>query len=200
MISDSVPWKIELLKIADRLERRKTQRRWTEQTGFLVERDVMVSAYALRKLLEARKVSDSLAVQKIAVTQHSLAIGAKVPDALNRYEVWENYDLDNGRTIELPLREFCNQIVHSWNWMLSATEDRAFNGFFVSSDRMRARSIYFVPIDTFVEILRAVGSEDVIGMSFLSDENGQMQIYKIYNEDERAALENEHRRDGDTLA
>jgi glycerol kinase len=58
MIGDSVPWKDELLKIADRLENRKTQRRWTERTGFLAERDIMVSAYAIRKLLEARKVSD----------------------------------------------------------------------------------------------------------------------------------------------
>ena len=52
VISDSIPWKDELLKIADRLERRKVQRRWVERTSFLVERDIMISAYALRKLLK----------------------------------------------------------------------------------------------------------------------------------------------------
>ena len=56
MISDSFPWREELLRVAGRLEKRKAQRRWTERTMFLVERDIMISAYAIRKLKEANKI------------------------------------------------------------------------------------------------------------------------------------------------
>ena len=40
----SIPWKHELRKMAAALERRAGMRRWTERTGFLVERDVMLLA------------------------------------------------------------------------------------------------------------------------------------------------------------
>jgi hypothetical protein len=55
VISDSIPWREQLLTVADTLKRRKVQRRWTERTSFLVERDIMVSAYAVRKLNEAHQ-------------------------------------------------------------------------------------------------------------------------------------------------
>lgn len=54
LIGDSIPWKEDLLRIAESLERRTRQRRWVERTSFLVERDVMNAAYAVRKLNEAR--------------------------------------------------------------------------------------------------------------------------------------------------
>jgi hypothetical protein len=63
VIADSIPWRDELLKVAERLHKRKSQRRWLERTSFLVERDVMVSAYAVRKLNEGRKLSDNLTEQ-----------------------------------------------------------------------------------------------------------------------------------------
>jgi hypothetical protein len=70
VIGDSVPWKIELLRIAARLERRKTQKRWTQQTTFLVERDIMIAAFAIRKLTEAHKLSDDVARREVVVIQH----------------------------------------------------------------------------------------------------------------------------------
>ncbi len=60
MIDDSIPSKDELVKVADRLEAKTEQKRWTERTGYLIEQDFMVSAYAIRKLIDAHKVSDKL--------------------------------------------------------------------------------------------------------------------------------------------
>ena len=145
----------------------------------------MVGAYALRKLLEAQKISDSLAARKITVIRHPLASGSSSPDSLNRYFVWENYDLDNLQEEELSLRDLCNQIVHSWNWMVSATEQGAFNGVFVSSDRMRQRSIYFISVDMFVGLLRAVGSEDIVAIHMERDTSGQMRVVQVLNEETR---------------
>jgi hypothetical protein len=41
MIDDSIPWKADLIKVAYRLQAKTKQRRWTERTGYLIERDVM---------------------------------------------------------------------------------------------------------------------------------------------------------------
>lgn len=177
MIFDSVPWKDELLKIADRLESRKTQRRWTERTGFLVERDIMLSAYAVRKLLEARKISDILAARRAIVRQHSLF--GRTPDMWNRFSVWENYDLDTGQDISMSISDFCNQIIHSWNWAISVNQRGDFDGVYVSSDRQRSKALYFIDIEMLIELLRNVGSEDVAGIEILANEQGERYISRV---------------------
>jgi hypothetical protein len=69
VISDSVPWRDDLLRIADQLERRAGQRRWTERTSYLVERDLMVGAYAVRRLSESYRLSDELQEHRLGVTR-----------------------------------------------------------------------------------------------------------------------------------
>jgi len=71
MIDDSIPWKEDLLRVADTLERRKNQARWMARTSFLVERDTMTAAYAVRKLIQAHKVSDELRREGVQVRRHA---------------------------------------------------------------------------------------------------------------------------------
>lgn len=178
MIDDSIPWKEDLLRIADVLERRTAQRRWTERTSFLVERDVMNAAYAVRKLTEARRISDELAAEPVVCGRHSLTGGPV--DIWNRYEFYEHYDMERPETVSLSLGEFCNQIIHSWIWMLSATEPPSalFDGIYVSSDRARKRHVYFLPADRLISTFRSVGLDDIVSMQMQRDRNGDMQILK----------------------
>jgi hypothetical protein len=178
VISDSIPWREELLRVADRLEQKKTQRRWTERSSFLVERDVMVSAYAIRKLLEARRLSDDLVAQPLKVRRHSLV--GRPPDIWDRHEIWESFDLERGEEVSLSLKVFCNQIIHSWVWMLSATaDDMYWDGIYVSSDFERRRWLYFIDVNVLVAIFRAVGSEDIELIQFGRDANGDMQVIHV---------------------
>lgn len=55
MIDDSVPWRQELLKVAAALERRSEIARWMTRTGFLVERDLMVGMFTIRRLIESAR-------------------------------------------------------------------------------------------------------------------------------------------------
>lgn len=74
--------------MAQSIERRTTQRRWTERTSFLVERDLMNAGYALRRLNETRKISDELAAERVTVQRHNLVRGPS--DIWNRHEFWEH--------------------------------------------------------------------------------------------------------------
>jgi hypothetical protein len=177
MIQDSIPWKDELLRVADRLEKKRTQKRWTERSGFLVERDIMISAYALRKLKEANKLSDALDRRTVVIHRHDLTCCP--PDLMSRWELWEHYDLERYEEVEVPITVMCNQIIHSWNWTISASEAGEFDGVYVSSDRARKQYLYFVPIDSFIALLREVGNEYVTRISLGRDENGELKyVYK----------------------
>ena len=72
MIGESWPWCEELLHVAQRLVARRTQRRWTERTAFLLERDIMVSAYTIRKLCEALKLSTAFKAQDVPLSEYRL--------------------------------------------------------------------------------------------------------------------------------
>lgn len=72
MISDSIRWREELWRVADRLERKSKQQRWTERSSFLVERDFTTSAYAIRRQNEAHKISDTVAKSRVPVIRHKL--------------------------------------------------------------------------------------------------------------------------------
>src|SRR5262245_14012129 len=60
VIDDPVPWKEELVKAAERLEAKTRQTRWTGRTDYLIERDFIVSAYTMRKLIESYDVSEDV--------------------------------------------------------------------------------------------------------------------------------------------
>lgn len=57
MINESYHWKIELLKISSSLKKRLSQKRWTIKSSFLFEKEIFVSLYIVRKLIEAEKIS-----------------------------------------------------------------------------------------------------------------------------------------------
>lgn len=176
VINDSVPWKEDLLRVALALEQRTTQRRWTERTSYLVERDIMIGAYAIRRLDESRKISDQLRSKSVRVRRYDLK--GKPLDVWTRHEFYEHYDMGLATEVDLSLGDFCNQVIHSWIWALSATErqPRRFDGVFVSSDRARKLHLYFLSAATLIELFRAVGGDDIVQVVYRHDREGVANV------------------------
>src|SRR5687767_863885 len=102
MLTSALQWKQELLKSAVRLEKKATQKKWTDQTAFIVERDVMVGAYAIRKLLETPgRMSDQARQLQVPVLSHSLSSPTGVTwwTALHW---WELYDMETYNKQRIP--------------------------------------------------------------------------------------------------
>jgi hypothetical protein len=76
VIAESHCWKRELLRIAARLTPRLKQRRWAPASSSAVKKDVMIGFYIVRKLVEARKVSDSVAQRKVECRAYPSTGGA----------------------------------------------------------------------------------------------------------------------------
>ena len=67
MIHESSYWKEDLLKLAIKLESRLTQNRWGERNLFSVEKEIFFGFYSVRKLIESRKISDSIKTKSYIV-------------------------------------------------------------------------------------------------------------------------------------
>lgn len=174
MIWESGPWREELCAVADRLDARKVDCNWDdERTAFEVERDVMISAYAIRRLIEAKKLPDSLA--QGGHTVEAFLIFERVPDHMNWHRIEEFYNLESGTRARLSSIDLCNQFIHSYIWMPSFT-DFGLAGIFVTSQFTRTSELYLVDIDTLINFFRSVGTEEVTEATMSRDSPGQWKV------------------------
>ncbi|MET3367236.1 UNVERIFIED_CONTAM: hypothetical protein ABIE34_000457 [Jeotgalibacillus campisalis] len=192
MISDSVPWRYELLRIARRLERKMGQEHWTERSSFRVERDLMMAGYAIRRLLEARKVSDSLAAKQIPIVRHQRT--GPMPDFYNRDGIDVIYDLDNPIRDQVTLAHLANQIIHSYVLVISCDEIEApygepdgievegtylFNGYYLASEKERTTHVYFLDASTLIAVCRSIAVEDIVAIDMRRDGEGIAHITRV---------------------
>ena len=173
MIWESAPWKIDVAKRVGRVRRRSHQRRSTESSLLRIEQDVFNIAYSIRKLLEAKKMSDEAETVTIAAVEYPLRDGT-LPDVLNWQKLEELYDLDAPSTAAMTLRELCNQLIHSF----VSIRDMGVNaGFFVASDRARKRSVFRVRMNAFCDVASVIAEDAVVSLRLQRDEkSGEMKL------------------------
>jgi len=160
MIWESGPWKRYLARCVATLGQRKQQRRWTEASCAAVERDIFLSAYAVRKLLDAGMVSDEVESGSLRAVAHPPR-GCMV-DIMNWHRIDELYDLSTHTEVALSLRELCNQVVHSFVFSLAFAAPGGLEGFFVASDREKERRLLYFSIDAVADALLRVADDDIM--------------------------------------
>ena len=164
MISDSVPWRDELGKVARQLRGRENQKRWTERTAYLIERDLMMGMFAIRRLIESGKCSSRLPKRRIPAQLATLT--GREPDLIDRWTPWEHYDLDNARSIELNVWSLAQQFIHSFILMLDVAENGVtLTGVFVGSDFTKRSHLYRVDLQTIIDLFEYVAREGVMHSS-----------------------------------
>jgi hypothetical protein len=160
MIADSWSWKRYVAKCAASLERASTQRRWPDAAFARVERDILVAAFAVRKLMDSYKLSDEMERANVRCTVYPAL--APLPDYTDRHEVDKYYDLSMPRQRSLSLRNLCNQIVHSYVLFLDVDAGSGLGGFFVVSERDREQCVRYMAIANMYRLLREVAEDDIV--------------------------------------
>jgi len=168
MIYESSFWKDDLLRIAADLDRRRSQRRWVEASFAAVEKSVMVGCYIVRKLIEAKKLSDETVERPVVVASFS-ALGRPVHH-LNRTKYWELYDLDFSTQTEIQLIRMCHLIIHSYGFHVSFSMSDEFDGVLFNSDRTRHDLLYHVHVAELIRVFREVGEDYPSWVSMEYDE------------------------------
>lgn len=155
-----MPWREDLLKVAAAVERRSKVRRWTARTGFLVERDLMVGMFTIRRLIESAKTSSLLPRERVSLRMHPLQ--DRVPGIYDRWSYWEYYDMESKRQTELTVRELVTLFIHSFVLEFYPSSEHGSATVWVVSDRDRHKWLYSIPFATLVALFRRVGDEHVI--------------------------------------
>ncbi|WP_454688343.1 hypothetical protein [Achromobacter aloeverae] len=155
MIHESNYWKSDLLKLANTLERRLTQTRWNDKNLFTIEKEIFFGFYAIRKLIESKKISDSITQCKHKMKEFPYSGNS---ESLLTYMKDNEYDLASGETAYLTTIELCNQFIHSYHFLPFLPDEKHLIGFFFCSDRKRTSGIYMITVFDVVNIYRSVGS------------------------------------------
>lgn len=159
MIDDEIPWRDELVKIANRLEAKTRQSRWTDRTDCLIERDFVLGAYTIRKLIESDNVDDEIKQQQFPVKRYEL-VGTP-PELRFPVDVGNSYDFENGRRRTLSVLDLCDEIVHNCLFTFYCGESKdLYDGVLVSSDRQGLKHLYLVLASDYIALCCDVGGDD----------------------------------------
>lgn len=158
MIWESSYWKDDLLKIAAKLKARTKQKQFSERSLANIEKEVFFAFYATRKLIEAKKLSDSVTNLHVAVDSYSWK-GKPVTHFNWNRKLGILYDFKKKKSASLTLRLVCNQIIHSYIFTECFNSNGTLNGIMFCSDRERTKQLYCLDLSTIVRLLKKVGSD-----------------------------------------
>jgi hypothetical protein len=148
---DAAGWKDELVRVAARLEAKTKQTRWTDRTVVLIERDFVVSAYVMRKLLRWGEAGH----RQMPIRRFDPS--ARRPPAPG--DATETYDIEHSRREMLSVAELCRQILHSsvFTFCCGETAD-LFDGIYLSSDSAE-EDVFLVLASDFIAACNDIGME-----------------------------------------
>jgi hypothetical protein len=177
VIWESWPWKRELARLAAKMRRRMVQRRWSEASLAILERDVFVTGFAIRKLLDSHKLSDEAESIGIPATAH--AARGRAVDIMNWHRIDELYDLGASHKLVISLRKFCDQVVHSFVFVPETDEGTGLQGFFLTSDRCKAERLLYFDIEDVVKAMERISADDIVSMETYREKVGdEMKIVR----------------------
>jgi hypothetical protein len=136
-----------------------------EKAWVRLERFVFWSAFVIRKLAEARKLSDEFEAERFRVTVFSRIDPDDLQDFMNADKIDRFYDLGQPKSRTVAPLWITSQFIHSFVYMPEA-EDGPPLGLYFNSDRSRRHSLFHIEWAEFEKLIRAVVDDGVVSMYF----------------------------------
>lgn len=178
MIWESAYWKDDLLRLTRILKQKRHQKIWRESSYAIVEKTVMTGFYIIRKLMEAKKLSDTIVYHKIPVRSHQHR--GKSVTLMNWHHVDRHYDLAHRHLTQRTLTWLCNQMIHSYVFIISLDDKNSLDGFYFTSERDRNKAIHYLSLEKVIEVFKMVGTNYPCSSRFVF--NPKKQDYDMYND------------------
>lgn len=160
MVTDSAYWKHYLLRQSSLLKKCMVQKRWPTASFMKCELATMMGFYAVRKLIEATKLTDELIGVPISVGLYPSK--GKPVTHFNNHRLHELYDLNAPQQKDLSLRDLCNQFVHSYVFMpVFDDESKKLSEVWITSDYQRTKALFAIEVNLVISIFDGVGNDDV---------------------------------------
>lgn len=159
MIYESHPWKAELLKDAEIIQRWAAKTEVSVRRETLLEKKVFISAYAMRKLMEAKKLTTRVDSFSLKVTTYPRT-QSKI-SRLNDHRLDEHFNFDSGRKTTIGVRQLLNEIIHSRLFSFFEDETGRLEAFFVCSDQNIDKKGLVVAFPNYAKLMTTVGKDHV---------------------------------------
>jgi len=137
-----------------------------EYFNLRVEKFFFISAFIIRKLNEANKLSDELVSKDFDCTRYRRIKDDNIIDFMNCHHIEKFYDLRNGEKSSLKLKYICNYFIHSFVFLCSIGDDDRLCGVFVNSDRTENKFLYYIELNTFIMLINDVINDDIVSVSY----------------------------------
>jgi hypothetical protein len=153
MIFNTYYWKRELERRALVLRGHMAQRRWVAASDASVEKAVMLGFYAVRKIAESfgPPLRDP---SHLRVTTFRRGTGKPSPIVFP--DVLKAFDLTAPKMVSMPLRDVCNEIIHSHFFSLWLDRSRTLRGVFVASDWNKNKRICRLDIERIAILFEGI--------------------------------------------
>jgi hypothetical protein len=166
-----------MLAEARSLAKRAKTKRITERRSALVERAVFFSAYAMRKLDDAKKLSTSWQGRVVKCARHP-PIGRRPPNLLNRDKIDKHYDLGRPAIDDMSARNFCDLVIHSFIFGEVINDDRTIAGFYITSDKMKAKGLWFFELDAVVGLMEQTAKDELVAfIGVVNPHTGDAEVW-----------------------
>lgn len=162
-----------LAKHACRFDRHPIFNRIVERKEYVAERDLLLSAFIVRTLFEAGKLSDEMADYELNIVSYPATPKNtnKLMPLFRRFPDDDLYDYDRPSQLSIPGRRFVNQLIHA---AVIPCFDFGDNtrpaAFMVVSDRFAQKCLYRCELDVWVKFVREVVHDEVNSIQETWDE------------------------------
>ena len=118
----------------------------------------MMGFYSIRKLMEEKKLSDSISDSSLPVV--AFPSTGKLVTLMNWHRANELYFFDQPRIVRVGLQRIANVFIHSLTFLPVHTETGFLDGVMVNSDRTKKQGLWQVAIDDVIATFSVVASDD----------------------------------------
>lgn len=170
---EAYPWKNEIRLQADRaiahgLEAVDEEFEGEHSPIHMMERAIVLAAFAIRRLIEKRLVTDSFASSKRSVRAFRAASTERFHPPFHSQSgghAFRNYDFSTPEVVSMTPGELANEIIHSSQLMVAGSEPFAADGFLVASDWHLTRRVLHLSFAEFGEFAQSVRDDRVASMT-----------------------------------
>lgn len=165
MVYESGYWKDDLRSYATELRNISTSTTLDDDyRDYRLEKALLFSAFTVRLLLDANKLSDSFDSRNLKVDYYSAKRGAQESiSPLNKRFIDERYfDLAKSTSSSISIRQLTNQLIHSAVVLMFSYDDtNRVIGFFVASDKDYEKRLCYCSLKEWINVVEAVADDDV---------------------------------------
>lgn len=174
MIYESYVWKKELKKELNNFRKLVAKMDLSGEPGIpddinlKVEKFFFVSAYIIRKMNEAKKLSDELNKMNVPTVQYRRVNKDHKIHFMNNHNLERFYKLEGGSNSSMGLAVLCNTLIHSFIFkvVVSNSEETdgkiTVTGILVNSDYSKDKAIYHIELEDFFKIIEETISDNVV--------------------------------------